>query len=367
MNGRDRLNRFLDRYLLRITVGLLVGLFVFLLFVDRMVVSIPAGHRGVLFHRFSGDTRIYPEGVRLKWPWDLITVYEVRWQNVERQYVAIDEQGLSLDLQVSTLIQANIGDEKLECAYGAHDRDLSDEPCLGRLHKAFGPEYIERLVVPVIGSHIRAVVGAYTATRVYASRTLLEDEIEERVKLQIEEANFDLVRLGQVFIRQIILPPIVTKAIEEKISQQHAVAREAAEANRKELEASGIRIFQDTVAQSLTEPFLRWHGIQATLKLAESPNAKVVIIGSGPQGLPVILGGEAGPPPPPVAPPRAQAPEPTRPAGVPAAAGAAAPAAPAAPPEQPVAAKPTEAPAAPGPAPAEGVRGFLDRILGLGR
>ena len=68
------------------------------------------------------------------------------------------------------------------------------------------------------------------------------------------------------------------------------VEREAEESKRKQIEADGIAAFQKTVSQGISESYLRWRGIEATLALAQSPNAKIVVIGSGKDGLPIILG-----------------------------------------------------------------------------
>ncbi|HLJ64022.1 MAG TPA: hypothetical protein VKT70_07950, partial [Stellaceae bacterium] len=59
---------------------------------------------------------------------------------------------------------------------------------------------------------------------------------------------------------------------------------------RKTIEAKGIREFQDIVKDGITDRYLMWKGIDATLQLAQSPNSKVIVIGSGPNGLPILLG-----------------------------------------------------------------------------
>src|SRR5207248_5101440 len=68
------------------------------------------------------------------------------------------------------------------------------------------------------------------------------------------------------------------------------VAREIRESERKKIEAEGIREFQQIVSQGISDSYLRWRGIEATVQLAQSPNSKIVIVGSGKDGLPIILG-----------------------------------------------------------------------------
>jgi len=95
------------------------------------------------------------------------------------------------------------------------------------------------------------------------------------------------------------LPVQLTEAIEQKQRadqesqrMEFILTKERQEADRKRIEAQGIADFQRIVAQGISEQLLRWKGIEATEKLASSQNAKVVVIGSGKDGLPLILGGQ---------------------------------------------------------------------------
>jgi hypothetical protein len=284
-----------------------------------------------------------------------------------------------------------------------------NEQGLGHLHQNVGPNYVDVVIVPEIGAHTRSVIAKYTAEEVYAAKRIeIQSRILELVRKEIsigsrrEGFAFDLIYVEDVLLRDIVLPPLVATAIEEKIRQFHMdqewvfrLKREEKESLRKEIEAKGIRKFQDTVAPGISDQYLRWKGIDATLKLAESPNAKIVIIGSGPHGLPVILGSESVPPPgPPGASPRADVPiesQPARPAqedakggGSPGRAGGPAterPTGAAATPtgkspasrtpagagSEAKAAEPTAPQAAPPTPEPGGIRGFINRILGLGR
>ena len=98
-------------------------------------------------------------------------------------------------------------------------------------------------------------------------------------------------------MRKLTLPQRLSAAIEEKLSaeqesqrMQFVLMKEKQEADRKRIEAEGISDFQKIVSQGINDGLLRWKGIEATAKLAESANAKVVVIGSGKDGLPIILG-----------------------------------------------------------------------------
>jgi hypothetical protein len=106
-----------------------------------------------------------------------------------------------------------------------------------------------------------------------------------------------ILTLYDTLILGLDLPPSVVAAINRKVEQYYLVQeygfrveRERKESERKRIEAEGIRAFQQIVSQGISDSYVRWRGIEATLQLAQSPNSKIVIIGSGKDGLPVILG-----------------------------------------------------------------------------
>jgi len=129
-------------------------------------------------------------------------------------------------------------------------------------------------------------------------RTEAESEYGDHYRISLDEMLiiYDTLVLG------LELPPAVNAAINRKIEQYYLVQeyafrvdREKKESERKQIEANGIRDFQKTVSQGISDSYVRWRGIEATLQLAQSPNTKIVIIGSGKDGLPVILGNVDGP------------------------------------------------------------------------
>jgi len=283
------LGALLDRYILRITVVALVAAFFFVFFAHRIIVTVPAGYRSVLWQRFGGTNvyRTYGEGTRFIWPWNAMTLYDIRYQTDDRKLVVVDSQGLRFDLQISTRYRLNAN-------------------TLGQLHQLVGPNYMDVIIAPEVSSHIRSMVSKLTAEHVYSLlRPEIENHILQRLRTEIkikrpdDKTTIDFVYVEDILLHDIALPPIVIAAIDEKIRQYHMVeewkfrkTREEIEAERKGIEGKGIRNFQEAVGNRLTDQYLRWKAIEATLKLAESANAKTIIIGSGPQGLPVILGNE---------------------------------------------------------------------------
>lgn len=122
----------------------------------------------------------------------------------------------------------------------------------------------------------------------------MEREGEESYRVSMRDA----VILYDILVTGIELPPAIVAAINRKIEQYYIaeeykfrVEREKRESERKSIEAEGIRDFQQIVSQGISESYLRWRGVEATLQLSQSTNSKVVVIGSGRDGLPVILGG----------------------------------------------------------------------------
>jgi len=157
-------------------------------------------------------------------------------------------------------------------------------------------DFINTLIVPEVRSSVRQVMGRYTAEEIYSTK---RNEVENTIILEttevLKENNIDMRAL---LIRSINLPQEIKGAIELKLTrEQEALAmtyineRERLEADRKLIEAEGIANYNREVSASLTSNILKLRGIEATLKLAESANSKVVVVGSGDDGLPLILGG----------------------------------------------------------------------------
>ena len=163
------------------------------------------------------------------------------------------------------------------------------------LHRQFGQDYINQLIIPEIRSTVRQVAGRYTAEEIYSTK---RSEVEQSI---IDEAGKKLtnnfIDMRALLIRSIQLPKDIKMAIENKLTQeQEALAyqfkleKEKSEAERKRIEAEGESRANKIINASLTKSLLRMRGIEATVKLSQSPNSKVIVIGSGDDGMPLILG-----------------------------------------------------------------------------
>jgi regulator of protease activity HflC (stomatin/prohibitin superfamily) len=229
-----------------------------------------------------------------------VFLYDLRLQSFTEAYNAISSDGVSLTATVNVRFRLQ------------HD-------AVPVLHQAIGPNYKQVLVQPGIGSLTREVIAQYNAEQVYSTarqeiqdkiRNLVEERLSEKMMEHEGEESYrvsmrEIIILYDILVAGIELPAAIVAAINRKTEQYYIaeeykfrVEREKRESERKKIEAEGIRDFQQTVSQGISESYLRWRGIEATLQLSQSTNAKVVVIGSGKDGLPIILGNVDTPAPP---------------------------------------------------------------------
>jgi len=269
--AKKRLNKSESSFAL---IGIVVALLVAF---SQLVTVIPAGHTGVIdFLGVVSDNTLKP-GINLVNPMAKVEKMSIKTQELKELMSVPSKEGLSVDLEISVLFKLN--SEK------AHD-----------IYKTVGPNYAEIILVPQFRSVVRGVTARYEAKALYtASREKLANEIISELEKLVGPRG---ITIEQAPLRQIQLPARLTQSIEEKLqaeqeSQRMAfiLQKEEQEAERKLIEAKGISNYNNIVNASLTDKILKQKGIDATLELANSPNSKVVVIGSGKDGLPLILGG----------------------------------------------------------------------------
>jgi regulator of protease activity HflC (stomatin/prohibitin superfamily) len=302
---RRRWRRFVDRSLPIIVIYLMVLTLLAVVLYPFVVQTVPSGHIGVLWKRFAGGTVLDPralkhEGIHFIWPWNELFLYDLRLQSVTENYNAISSDGVSL--QATIIIRFRLKADAIPV-----------------LHQALGPNYVQLLVRPGIGSLTREVMAQFTAEQVYSTaRQEIQDKIRDRTEERMSDKMMeregegegayrvslrDTIILYDTLVHGIDLPALVVAAINRKTEQYYIseeykfrVEREKRESERKKIEAEGIREFQTIVSQGISESYLRWRGIEATLQLSQSTNSKVVIIGGAKDGLPIILGNVDSPP-----------------------------------------------------------------------
>lgn len=238
---------------------------------------IPAGHVGVIdFFGNVSDNTLYP-GVNFVNPMATVVKFDARTQELKETMNVPSKEGLSIELEISLLFSMSFENAN-------------------KIYKSVGEDYVQRIVVPHFRSVVRGVTARYEARALYtAEREQLAKQIETELAKLIQPRG---VTLESAPMRQILLPPGLTASIEEKLKaeqesqrMQFVLLKETQEADRKRIEAKGIADFQDIVSKGISDQLLKWKGIEATEKLANSPNSKIVVIGSGKDGLPLILGG----------------------------------------------------------------------------
>lgn len=264
-------------YLLHILIVLMVSLFLLVAFWNQMFVTIPAGHKGVLFHRFAGGTvvdKVWDEGLVIISPWDKLFVYDVRVLNRQDTISALTKDGISAEVEISY-------------------RFRPEEDSLGLMHKNLGLEYAQKIIIPHVTGATREVISRYEIEALYTTgRSEVQQDMLTQVRKQVD-AHYPLTMID-IVIRNIALDTIVERAIADKLVKEqemeaydYLIEKEQKEEERKMIEARGIRRFRDSSGIDI----LKYYGILATEKIANSPNSKVVIIGTDSKELPVILSG----------------------------------------------------------------------------
>lgn len=258
---------------------LLIVPVILVLVLMSMVKIVPPGHVGILI-LFGKVHDSITEGLHLVNPLVSMELMSVRTQEIFEHAEAPSREGLNTVLEVT-------------CLY-----HLIPEEAV-RLYRQIGPNYKEIVVKPQFRAAIRGVTVRHEAKDLYtSSRELIADGIFQDLSTELKKRG---IEVETVLLRRVQLPQAVVEAINSKLAadqdaqrMQFVLEKERQEAERKRIEAQGIQDFQRIVSQGISEPFLRWKGIEATARLADSHNAKVVVIG-GRDGLPVIFNiGEEG-------------------------------------------------------------------------
>ncbi len=241
--------------------------------------KVSATERAVVFYPFGkglDKDNVVGPGTHMKAPWNDVYVYKVNEMSSEENMDMLDKNGLSIHIDVTVRY-----------------KPLPDR--IGYIHEQFTTDYETVLVIPEVRSTVRQVMGRFTAEEIYSTKRA---EVETAIKTETETIlNKNNVHATAVLIRSIVLPEQIKIAIESKLQQeQEALAyqfrldKEKSEAERKRIAAEGESRANNIINNSLTDKLLKMRGIEATLELSKSPNSKIIVIGSGKDGMPLILG-----------------------------------------------------------------------------
>jgi prohibitin 1 len=253
--------------------------FLFLLiiiFLFNSVIKVPTGSVTVLtlFGRVTGE--VLPEGIHVINPLKSTNDLSIRTQEIKESASVPSAEGLVMNLDTSLIYHLN--PEKAADVF-----------------RSVGPRYLDVLIEPNLRAAIREATASHSANALYTGeREMVAKQVFDQLAAKVGQRG---VTVESVLLRDIQLPLTLKASIETKQqAEQEALAmnfrlqKEKQEAERKRIEAAGIRDFQQIVAQGISTQLLEWKGIEATENLAKSPNAKVVVIGNNKNGLPLILG-----------------------------------------------------------------------------
>jgi prohibitin 1 len=257
-------------------IGLgIAGLLIIIVLLNS-ITRVETGHVGVLtlFGRVTGE--VLPEGIHLINPLKTNNEMSIQTQSIKESASVPSSEGLVMNLDTSLIFRVN-ADKAAE------------------IFQKIGANYEGKVVEPNLRAAIREATASHTANALYTGeREMVAKQVFEQLVSQLTPRG---LVVENVLLRDIQLPQTLKASIEAKQqAEQEALAmnfrlqKETQEAQRKRIEAAGIRDFQQIVAQGISPQLLEWKGIEATENLAKSANSKVVVIGNNKNGLPLILG-----------------------------------------------------------------------------
>ena len=257
-------------------LGLGIAGLILVILVFNCVARVESGNVGVLtlFGRVTGE--VLPEGIHLVSPFKTNNEMSIRTQEIKESASVPSSEGLVMNLDTSLIFHV-------------------DPAKASDVYQKIGPNYQAVLIEPNLRAAIREATASHSANALYTGeREMVAKQIFDQLAGLLGQRGFVV---ESILLRDIQLPATLKSSIEAKQqAEQEALAmsfrlqKETQEAQRKRIEAGGIRDFQQIVAQGISPQLLEWKGIEATESLAKSSNSKVVVIGNNKNGLPLILG-----------------------------------------------------------------------------
>lgn len=262
-----------------IIIGVVIVILIAVL--TNIFVILQPTERGVVFKKYTTGLdvdNIKGEGLNVIAPWNDVIIFQIAEQQIEETMDVLSKDGLSITIDVSLRF-----------------RPKPDK--IGYLYRSFKDSYVNNLIRPELRSAVREIIGQYTPEELYATK---RQEIETRIETKTEEIlDNNYVQLKALLFRSIKLPQTIKNSIEQKLAADqeaqkytYLIEKEKKEAERRKIDAEGKAAANRILSASITDEILREKGISATEELAKSPNTKIIVIGGGDDGLPIILNGE---------------------------------------------------------------------------
>jgi regulator of protease activity HflC (stomatin/prohibitin superfamily) len=262
------IRRFYERHKVAIWISAATLLFLVVYIAPATVIFVGAGKAGVLYETFGRGSRtdvIYSEGAHIIWPWDRMTIYDVRLNETTTKFAIMSANGLDILMTLSIRFYPRVA-------------------FLGLLHQQVGPEYATKIIVPEIQAIVRNLCANYEPEQIYRTQPYLAHSIREEASRQLEE---HFIVLDAVLIKLVELPATVQTAIQSKLVAKEAaeemkfkIEKEGGEKQRKLVEAEGIRLFNSTIQASLSDEVLKYKEIEALLEMAKSAKSNTLFFGA---------------------------------------------------------------------------------------
>jgi prohibitin 1 len=244
-------------------LGVIAAIIIVVVIIAGIAV-VPAGNVGVAdtFGQVSSDE--WQPGFYLKAPWTAIVPMSIKTQEIQETAEVPSKEGLIVRLDTSILFKL-------------------DSATADQVYKGIGVNYIEVVIQPQLRSIIRETTAKYEAKALYTSaREQITQDIFDQLEPRLAERG---ITLEKVLLRDLGIPATVTTAIESKLKaeqeadqMQFVLQKEKLEAERKTVEAEGIKSAQTIIAQSLTPEYLHWYWIQ---QISAQPNVMYIATEAG--------------------------------------------------------------------------------------
>jgi regulator of protease activity HflC (stomatin/prohibitin superfamily) len=285
----DRFTNWLSRHLLAVLFTSFVFFGGFIVLFPRVVVQIPVGHVGVLFRPFLQGVdlkAVYSEGVHIILPFNRMAIYSI----------ALHVHKMDMEVLTSDLLKTKVS---VSFQY------VVNEPTVPLMHRYIGEDYLNTYILPELTASVREAFGkmssqdAFTGDLRPVSKNISLNTDNYLIN-NLSPAGLNAVRLVNISsfqIEAVVFPPDVQASIENKIvlsndaeAMKYKIQSSQQEAKRKVIEGEGIQKYQNLINPGMNDFFLKHEGINASLKLAESNNSKIIMFGTTTGGLPLILG-----------------------------------------------------------------------------
>lgn len=241
----------------------------------RSLAIVPAGHVGIVDQFGAVSNQTLDSGIHLKYPLANVVRLSTQTQELKETTETPSQDGLIVTADVSILYRL-------------------DPAKATQIYKTLGKEYEQVILVPQFRSAIRSATAKYSSQTLYTSkRAAVAQELQQEMSQALGDRG---IFVEAVLLRNVTLPPKLQDSVQAKLQAEQdsqrmefVLQKEKKEADRKRIEAQGIADSQRIIAQGLTDKILQFRQIEATEKLAQSQNAKVVIVGGEAKTLPMLL------------------------------------------------------------------------------